>query len=265
MIEAGSESVAFPSLHSPEPFTIPAMFRAPLRAENGVVVIGHGSAGPDNRGPALADALAERGIGSLEIDMWAPRGLKGGLDRPKSIPETLPDVFGAFAYLVGRGDLDPARIGIAGFSWGGVLAMLTATRPYAERWLRNGQRFAAHASFYPVAWAYNRVPGLEFSEFTGAPILVQCGGADSYDPPGSPERLKEETDRLAPGLLRLIVHEGATHAFDRTGPDISIRDPFAHGGQGGEVLFAADPKAAAIARKAASEFFASALKLANRR
>ena len=257
--ETAPERVTFDSLHSPDPLKIPALYSRPKAPSGAAVVIVHGSSGPDSRGPALAAALLGAGMATLEIDMWAPRGLKGGLDRPKSLTDTLPDVFGAFAYLAGRDDVDAERIGIAGFSWGGVMSMLTATRPHAERWLQGGERFAAHAPFYPVAWAYDRVPGLEFREFTGAPILLQCGALDSYDPPGAPERLRDETERLAPGLLRLIVHEGATHAFDRTEPDMMIRDPFAHGGQGGEVLFAANGEAAAAARAAAAKFFSDNL------
>jgi len=257
--EVSAERVAFASLHSPDPLQIPALFSRPKTSSGAAVVIVHGSSGPDSRGPALATALLGAGIATLEIDMWAPRGLKGGLDRPKALTDTLPDVFGAFAYLASRDEIDPTKIGMAGFSWGGVMSMLTATRPHAERWLAEGQRFAAHAPFYPVAWAYNRAPGLEFREFTGAPILLQCGALDAYDPPGAPERLRDETERLAPGLLRLIVHDDATHAFDRTEPDMTIRDPFAHGGQGGAVLFAANPRAAEAARAEAVMFFAETL------
>ena len=39
-------------------------------------------------------------------------------------------------------DIDPNRIGIMGFSWGGVMSMLTATRKYAVQ-AEPGQRFAA--------------------------------------------------------------------------------------------------------------------------
>ena len=253
------ERVAFESLHCPEPLKIPAVYSRPKTASGAAVVIVHGSSGSDSRGPALATALHGVGVTTLEIDMWAPRGLKGGLDRPKALTDTLPDVFGAFEYLAARPDVDAEKMGIAGFSWGGVMSMLTATRPHAERWLSGGRRFAAHAPFYPVAWAYNRVPGLEFREFTGAPILLQCGALDSYDPPGAPERLRDETELLAPGLLRLVVHERATHAFDRTEPDMTIRDPFAHGGQGGEVVFAGNREAAVAARAKAAAFFVETL------
>lgn len=253
---ASLEPVEFPSLHE-SPLTIPALWRP--SAGRGAVVIAHGSLGPDSRGPALAAALAEAGIASLEIDMWRPRGLSGSLDRPKTIPETLPDVFGAFAYLAARGDVDPRRIGISGFSWGGVLSMLTATRAYAERWLGADRRFAAHAPFYPACWIYNAAPGFEFRDLTGAPILLQVGELDAYDPPGTPQRLRDAVEREAPGVLRLVSHAGATHAFDRTEPDKTVTDPFAHGGRGGEVLFAANPEAAARARAAAARFFAEIL------
>ena len=114
--------------------------------------------------------------------------------------------------------------------------MLTATRPYSERWLGKARRFAAHAPFYPVCWAYNRVPGFEFRELTGAPVLLQVGALDAYDPPGAPEALRDEAEKLAPGLLTLVAHAGATHAFDRSAePDMVVTDPFAHGGRGGEV------------------------------
>src|ERR1700691_5865554 len=158
-------------------------------ARTPVVVIAHGSSGPDSRGRSYAEALGRVHMSSLELDMWTPRSLKGGLDRPKSVADTLPDVFGAFRYLTTRPEFDPLRIGLMGFSWGGVLSMLAATRAVSRRYLRNGERFAAHAPLYPVCWLYNQAPGYEFRDLTGAPILLQCGSADTYDEPDSAEKL----------------------------------------------------------------------------
>src|ERR1700677_3397682 len=140
--------VTFPSLH-PTPLRISALLRMSdtTPRPSPAVVIAHGSAGPDSRGPSCSRVLNAAGIATLEIDMWTPRGLKGGLDRPKSIPDTLPDVFGAFKFLASDPRIDPRRIGIMGFSWGGALSMLTATTPYAEQYLPAGERFAAHAPF----------------------------------------------------------------------------------------------------------------------
>ena len=142
------------------------------------VVIVHGSDGVDSRGSLYAADLNDAGIATLEIDMWAARGIRGPEGRPKGVPETLPDAYGAFKLLAAHPAIDPDRIGIMGFSWGGVVSMLTASRIYTERYLGKGARFAAHAPNYPVCSVYNRVPGYEMKELTGAPILLQTGTLD---------------------------------------------------------------------------------------
>jgi dienelactone hydrolase len=252
------EEVKFPSEGAVAPLMIPGwlrMIEGPL-AKAPVVVIAHGSTGPDSRGRAHAEALGAAGISSLEIDMWRPRGLKGGLDRPRNVFETLPDVFGAFRYLACRPEFDALRIGITGFSWGGVLALLTATRAVARRYLRNGERFAAHAALYPVCWLYNRVEGYELRDLTGAPILLQCGDADDYDAPDAAAKLVAGLDPSDRASIQTIVYPGATHAFDQADePPRIVTDPFAHQGQGGEVRFTPDAEAGAAAREATVAFF----------
>lgn len=249
--------VAFPSLHA-TPLTIAAQFRLPVGAEAPIpaVVIVHGSAGVDGRGAFLAEALNQAGIATLEVDMWAPRGLGGGLGRPRSALETLPDAFGALRYLADRPDVDAANIGIAGFSWGGVVSMLTATRHNIETYLGRGDRpFAAHAPYYPVCWSYNTVPGYDFGELSGAPVFIQAGQLDTYDDPDGCQSLADglsEQDRAA---VSVVTYEGATHAFDRLQPSIRVFDPHANKGTGGEVDFIANPEVAETARRAAARFF----------
>jgi dienelactone hydrolase len=248
--------VTFPSLH-PNALQIPALLRMPDTApgHSPAVVVAHGSAGPDSRGPSYSRVLNAAGIATLEIDMWTPRGLKGGLDRPKSIPDTLPDVFGALEFLASDPRIDPRRIGIMGFSWGGALSMLTATTPYAEQYLLAGERFAAHAPLYPVCYLYNSVLGFEFASFTGAPVFIQCGELDAYDLPDTGEKLVQSLASVAPGLLSIKTYPGATHGFDREEPAMTVADPFSHLGKGGEVAFAPNPQAAAEARAATAAFF----------
>jgi dienelactone hydrolase len=256
----GVEAIEFPAEGAARPMRVPGLLRLAEPASRAAVVIAHGSSGPDSRGPAYAQALAEVGISSLEIDMWRPRGLKGGLDRPKSVADTFPDVFGAFRYLTTRPEFDALRIGLMGFSWGGVLSMLTATRAVSRRYLRNGERFAAHAPLYPVCWLYNRVEGYEFRDLTGAPILLQCGGADDYDAPGAAATLRDSLDIADRASLQILVHPDATHAFDQVDEAAKVvTDPFAHQGRGGEVRFTPNPEAAAAARRAAAEFFRQTL------
>jgi dienelactone hydrolase len=247
--------VHFPSLDAARPLTVAAQLRLPpasAGAKLPAVVIVHGSAGVDSRGSLYAQALNRVGIATLEIDMWAARGFIGGLSRPRGVPETLPDAFGALKYLAERPEIDAARIGIMGFSWGGVVSMLSATAPYTEQYLGRTLRFAAHAPLYPVCWVYNAVPGYDFRAFTGAPVLIQAGALDTYDDPDTCSRLVQGLNNPS---ITARVYPGATHAWDRLEPEIRVNDPFAHKGRGGEVVFTPNPRVAQESVQATVGFF----------
>jgi len=158
--------------------------------------------------------------------------------------------------LTTRPEFDALRIGVMGFSWGGVLSMLTATRSVSRRYLRNGERFAAHAPLYPVCWLYNRVEGYEFRDLTGAPILLQCGADDDYDGSDAAGPLLASLDDADRACLQVIVHPQATHGFDQVDEAAKVVfDPLAHQGRGGEVRFTPNPEAGAAARVALVAFF----------
>ncbi|THD80767.1 MAG: hypothetical protein E7812_06820 [Phenylobacterium sp.] len=222
------------------------------------VVICHGSDGVDGRGEFHAAALNAAGIATLEIDMWAARGVaRGAAARPRSPVETLPDAFAARAFLADQPEVDAARIGIMGFSWGGVVTLLAATRA-AQRLADGGPGFAAHVALYPVCWAYEQVPGLSLAELTGAPVLIQTGAADTYDDPDGLDQLLARLPPASRAVIRGVTHPGAGHGFDRDLPAQTINDPFAHKGQGGPVLMEFHPQAAEAARTLAVEFFREA-------
>lgn len=232
--------------------TLPQAAPRPLPA----VVIVHGSAGVDSRSIDHAEALQHAGIATLEIDMWSARWPEGGpLRRPRGVPETLPDAFGALKFLASHQAIDKTRIGVMGFSWGGVVSMLTATRAYTDRYAAAGLRFAAHAPFYPVCWVYNKVPGYEFRDLTGAAVLLQAAELDDYDRPDTCQQL---VAGLAPADRRHVevrLLPDATHGFDRRESDTTVVDPFAHLGKGGEVRFAFNSAATARARETVVKFF----------
>jgi hypothetical protein len=62
-----------------ELLTVPATLTLPEKHTGRVpaVVIVHGSGGVDGRGAYHGVALNAAGIATFEIDMWAPRGLRG--------------------------------------------------------------------------------------------------------------------------------------------------------------------------------------------
>jgi len=249
--------VSFAALGTPTPLQVAGRLSIPTSAQGKVpaVVIAHGSGGVDTRGSYHAQALHAAGIATLEIDMWAARGLSGGAEgRPRAVAETLPDAWGALKYLSAHPSIDASRIGIMGFSWGGVMSMLSATRKYAAG-AEPGQRFVAHAPFYPVCWAYNRVPSYEFGELTGSPIFLQAGAADQYDDPDSCQRLVESLASADRESVSLTVYPGATHGWDRLEPAIQVTDPYSHTGKGGQVDIAPSLETAETSRGAMVDFF----------
>ena len=233
--------------------------RIPGAGAQPAVVIVHGSGGVDSRGQRYATALNAAGFVTLEIDLWAARGIRSPAERPKGVPETLPDAFGALALLSARTDVDPRRIGIMGFSWGGVVSMLSATQRYRDAFATGNQAFAAHAPLYPVCWVYNSVPGYEFKDLVGAPVFIQAGTADTYDDPARCTRLRESLPEPSSALVDVRMYDGATHGWDRREPDATINDPFAHEGRGGPVAMRGDAKATEASVAAIVSYFSRVL------
>jgi dienelactone hydrolase len=254
--------VTFKSLHE-QPLSIAARLRIPedRNEKHPAVILLHGSAGPSLREGGYADALNAAGIVTLEPDQWSARNLKGGADgRPRTVTETLPDVYGARALLAAHPAVDPACIGLAGFSFGGVATMLSATRRHNDAFLK-GAHFQAFMPVYPATWTYNRVPNFEFGDLVDAPMLLITGALDQYD--NDPEISAKLVGGLAPAdraKITLRVMPDSHHGFDMPGADMEVTDPFGNQGKGGEVIMRYNPETARQAHRAAVEFFSSALK-----
>jgi dienelactone hydrolase len=258
---AGAQDVKKSSITYPAPTTdlsikgtllVPAA-TAPVPA----VVIAHGSGGVDGRGDYHAEALHRAGIATLEIDMWGPRGLKGGPQgRPKRLAETFPDVYGALKFLAARPDVDGTRIGIMGFSWGGALALASASARLSEQY--GAERFAAHVGFYPTCWSF--LPRAAEFRMTGAPVKILVGDKDDYDAPDACQRLVAALPPESKAAVALTVYPGGYHGWDG-GRSANFFDPSAALGKGGQVRFFPDRGLAERSRRETVEFFVQAFGL----
>lgn len=220
------------------------------------VIIAHGSGGVDGRGPLYARRLNEAGIATLEIDMWSARGLSGGLDRPDHVSETLPDAYAAKAFLTDRDDIRAEDIGLMGFSWGGVMAMLAAGGSTPETAdADETEPFGALAALYPVCWGYNQVPGYRFDRVVADSLLIIAGGEDDYDSKGDCHRLLSTLPEADLANTELVFLEEATHAFDLRAPESRFDDPFAHRGEGGPARIRYSPAATKRALGKVTGFF----------
>ncbi|MGH6685065.1 MAG: dienelactone hydrolase family protein [Pseudolabrys sp.] len=238
--------------------TVAARLRVPQngRDKHPAVILLHGSAGPSAREGGYADALNAAGFVTLEPDMWAARNFRGGAEGRPRPHDTLTDLYGSGALLAAHPAVDAARIGVAGFSFGGVVALLAATKQFA-----GPAPLAAFMPVYPATWIWNRVPGFALADFVDAPILLMTGALDQYD--NDPDTARALVNSLKPAdqaRIRVEVMADSHHGFDMPGADIVVDDPFGNRGQGGKVIMRYNPQATKIAHGLAVEFFAAALR-----
>jgi dienelactone hydrolase len=227
------------------------------------VLILHGSGGVDGRGAFHATALQEAGIATLEITMFALGG------RPRAgHGATMPHAVAALGWLAARSDINAERLGVMGFSWGGVMTVLLSSEQVQEQLGKDVPRPVAFAPFYPVCT--NMARFLQSAKHTfhnahtrmsASPMLIHIGTHDHYE---DGERPCDAFVAMWPAAARerTIVRnvEGATHGFDSQAGSPRFHDEFAFAGRGGTVHVIASPKDAAEARQAVVTFFVEQLK-----
>lgn len=178
------------------------------------MVIHHGSGGVSNtREYSYAREFTRMGVASIIPDSFTPRGAKATVEDQSTVStnDMIADAFGALKSAAAHPRLDPARIGITGFSKGGSVAMRSGLELMVNRHSRDGPRFALHVPFYAgcdTIYANMRT--------TGAPMLVLIGGADTYV---GAERCVFAVERMraAGSKVDMIVYPNAQHGWDGTG------------------------------------------------
>ncbi|HEV2126775.1 MAG TPA: dienelactone hydrolase family protein, partial [Chloroflexota bacterium] len=130
-----------------------------------------------DRERAYGALLAQHGYTALVPNSFLARGIRSESDTIRALYLTeammLADAFAALAYLARRPDVDPKRVFVVGFSYGGMIALLTAYQQLAELLLPGGPRFAGHVSYYGCS-----IPRLEDSRTTARPVLMLLAGSD---------------------------------------------------------------------------------------
>jgi dienelactone hydrolase len=230
-------------------------FRARIFAPDGAasplpaVVIAHGSGGVDGRANAYVASLRAAGIVSMEIEMFKAGG------RPGQIADTIPHAIGALEYLAANAAIDPQRIGMMGFSWGGGLSLaLAQERGYSGQGPR---RFAALVPLYPVC-NYTAKSGA--TQPTGKPMLILAGGKDDYDAPGDCPAVAASFNRWTANIAAVHVYPDATHMWDSTRGPTTFNDRYANRGFGGSVKVAPDAETTTDSVARTTAFFADKLR-----
>lgn len=192
----------------------------------GVLVL-HTLAGPGPNLEAFAKELAAKGYITLTPDFFALHdfGAKGRTDHPL----ILGDLKGALDFLAAQPRVDPERLGVVGFSFGGRAAvLLAAAYPARLRAVVVYYAIASHTEVgRPLAGRAARAEPL--SARVGAlraPVLIHHGEADA-GVPVEQGRLLHRALAAAGKSSTLYTYPGAEHLFNFSiGPDVRF-DPAA--------------------------------------
>ena len=174
------------------------------------VIIQHGSGQPKIAWyKKLAKVLNENGVIALVPDSMTSRGItKTSKDQSKLSKATrLYDTFSAFRFLQEIDCVEPSRIGITGYSFGGIIARDSVEKVLADK-LGNGFVYKASLPVYPSCQA-----NFENTFPTKTKVHLLLAELDDYTP--ASYCLKDTKIKISKGWnMDVTVFEGAHHGFN---------------------------------------------------
>ncbi len=212
------------------------LFRPSGGGPHAAIVLLHGRGGPYSslaKGRYDATTLskrhktwgafwAERGYVALLVDSFGPRGYPAGFprgsysERPAEVSEQTVrplDAYGALRFLRARKDVDPARIGVQGWSNGGMTVLVTMSdRAPGIDAPTPATGFRAGLALYPGC-GMDAVKG-GYRPY--APLTVLIAGEDEEVSPKICESFVKRA-RENGGTIHAHVYAGAQHNFDDPG------------------------------------------------
>lgn len=143
----------------------------------GVVVVEGLGGLKDSRERAYGRFLQEHGFAVLLVDSFGSRNAEWMADDVRAIMVTeammCADAYAGLRFLQQHPRVDPDRICVIGFSYGGMITVLTAHEQVRRMFATGEERFACHAAYYGCS-----VARLEDPAATGAPVLIVLGEND---------------------------------------------------------------------------------------
>lgn len=160
-----------------------------------------------------ARELLEAGFVVLVQDSHGPRGFQTCRERQIPFAVGLMDAYAGLNHLATLSFVDAARIHIAGYSYGGFVAMLAAS-PRSATTFRSDRRFRSGVAHY--ANCVRPSGARTLLDDSDRPLLLLFGESDAETPMASCFPLVEALrDGGAP--IAWHAYPGATHGWDREG------------------------------------------------
>jgi len=161
---------------------------------------------------ALEQGFTDQGIATLIFNF---RGVGQSQGRYDNMKGEVDDVIAALLYLARRPEIDAGRIVLAGYSFGGLMALLALSRLLsgAAAKPRTGENFRpcalVLASPMPPARSWQAAAELKAFFASPCPTLVIAGTADRF----CPVKSAQELIVLIGPQARLALLEGGDHFY----------------------------------------------------
>jgi dienelactone hydrolase len=201
------------------------------------ILVLHGCEGYTNLEKSSVNELAGLGYVALAIDTLKPQGLRNACHDIEAYRVSAQYAAAALAWLESQTYVAPKRLGVLGYSMGGI-EILDLIDPFGgPQPPPPGLRAAV--AYYP---ACSKRDGQ-----LSVPLLILDGAADDWIPP-APCQALVKTATAAGKIAQIVTYPGATHSF---------ADPRSRVYEGHTLTY--DPDAAADADTKMRAFFAKYL------
>ena len=167
----------------------------------GCIIALHGSKGWANHHQDHIDGWLDAGLAVCKVNSFSSRSIDSTVNDQLTVTHSMMLVDAFRTQSVLEKDSRIGKIGIAGWSLGGTVALYSAWSPIIEIL---GNPFDAHLPFYPAAHIR---PDIE--NWSKSPILILHGDADDWTPLHLVEGLMPQLPNA-----NLHIYQGAHHSFD---------------------------------------------------
>jgi len=186
------------------------------------IVLVHGSGGIGGNVDSWSQELNKIGIATFILDGFTGRGIVDVVtdQRQLGMLAMINDAYRVLELLAKHPRIDPSRIGIMGFSRGGMVALYASLNRFKRMHAPSDIGFAAYLAFYTPCY----ITFIDDGEVSDHPIRLFHGSADDYVPV---EPCQEYVKRLqkAGKDVQLVEYPEAYHVFDMSAIKAPIRLP----------------------------------------
>lgn len=193
------------------------------------VVILPGSSGMiPGRENEMAKNLSDNGIAVFVLDNLKPRGITENMSYDVKVMgasefDAVADAYAALRTLNKHLAIDPERIGLLGFSKGGIAARMSMDERIYEKLAPDVTAFALHVDFYGACYAR-----MNIRKTTGAPLMSFRAGRDASNDLVACAA-EEAALRDASSTVSSVVYSKAGHDWDSVQPAALNNRPYLEG------------------------------------